>query len=196
MIGPDEVALVIICKEPYASSSMATGVPVETNGKLDTLSSNVFMALISKYWTKVDKTNFMRCYYASGILVINASFTISPVHDKRYSLSQSHYPLWTRFCHPLVLYLTSRNIPVLGLGTEAKGLLRNSPDGSIVHSCPFPIDSKSIAAFTEIAKTLIDNVIFNTDIPAVVTNAHTYHTSDPGGRPSFSYYSNRMRLFD
>jgi uracil DNA glycosylase len=162
MIGPEEVVMVILCKEPYSSSSMATGVPVETGGRLHTLSEQIFMQLISKYWTGVTHDNFMRCYYASGILVINSSFTVEQVHDKKYSLTQSHFPLWTTFCHPLVKYLNSLNINILGLGVEAKGLLRNMANGSRVHNCPFPTDSKSIREFLDTTSSLIDTLIFNT----------------------------------
>lgn len=160
LIAPEEVVLVIICKEPYASTSMATGIPVETNNRLETASVRVFRDLISRYWTNIDNNNFMKCYYVSGILVINSSFTIGSVHDKRYSLAQSHFPLWTRFCHPLVRYLNSKGICILGLGSEAKGLLRNSSDGNIVRSCPFPMDHITTATFMELAKSLIDSNVF------------------------------------
>ena len=164
MIAPDEVVMVIICKEPYGSYSMATGIPIETGGRLDTLSQSVFMNLISKYWSNVDKDNFMRCYYASGILVINSSFTITPTKDKRYSLTQSHFPLWTRFCYPLVRYLNSINIPILGLGMESKGLLRNSPNASMVYHCPFPIDRDTIVEFYSITQKLIDAFVFQRSV--------------------------------
>jgi hypothetical protein len=56
--------------------------------------------------------------------------------------------------------MNSTGIHILGLGSEAKGLLRNSPNGSIVRTCPFPIDSDTMATFLEIAKSLIDENIF------------------------------------
>jgi uracil DNA glycosylase len=160
MIAPEEVTMVILCKEPYSSSSMATGIPVETGGKLSTTSEKVFMDLISKYWNNTDTDNFMKCYYASGILVINSSFTISPVHDKRYSLTESHFPLWTTFCYPLMRYLNSCNIHTIGLGVEAKGLLRNVPNGSMVYNCPFPTDHKTISNFMVLSTSLINKIIF------------------------------------
>lgn len=163
MIAPEEVKLVILCKEPYSNSNMATGIPVDSGGTLETYSEKVFSKLISEYWNNVDKHNFMKCYYASGIMVINSAFTNTCNSDKRYPLSTSHFPLWTRFCQPFVKYINSMNIHVVGLGVESRGLMRNLPNVDYLHSCTFPIDQRSSNEFMSILKNIINHVIFQTN---------------------------------
>lgn len=160
LVAPEEVRLVIICKEPYHNEHMATGIPVDTGGTLDTPSSKVFTDLISEYWKGVNNKNFMNCYYASGVLVINASFTSQAMPDKRYSLSHSHAPLWSRFCHPLVKYINANNIPILGLGVEARGLMRNMEHGSITYYCTFPNDDVSATQFKNTMRMLMNEYVF------------------------------------
>lgn len=162
MLSPDETKMVIICKESYRSESMATGIPVETGNNLETPSARVFMRLISEFWKDVNISNFMKCYYASGILVINASFTSESILDKRYSLTYSHCSLWSRFCYPLISHINRNTTkPIVGLGTEGRALVRNAVRGDTVHHCPFPIDGTTSREFTEIIKRLIHMYIFD-----------------------------------
>lgn len=160
MISLPETTMVIICKEPYGSNDMATGIPVETGNKLVTPSIKVFKSVISRYWSGVTDDNFMHCFYASGILVINASFTSQTIYDKRYSLTCSHFPMWTRFCHPFVKYINAKGIPILALGVEGKGLTRNMAKSDIVFQCSFPRDQGSINEFTVLCSELIERFIF------------------------------------
>lgn len=151
MISPKDTKLVIICKQPYASQIMATGIPVETNLENITPSGIYFKRIISAYWSNVDDQNFMKCYYSSGILVINASFTIQKSLDKRYSMTDSHFPLWSTFTKRLVLLLVSLNIPIVFLGLEAKALSRNVESKASLYHSAFPNDETT---FTEFAKEL------------------------------------------
>jgi uracil DNA glycosylase len=161
MIGPEEVRLVIVCKQPYRNAHLATGIPVETDGTFETPSSGIFMEAISRYWRNVNNKNFMKCYYASGILVINAAFTSQHLVDKRYSMNVSHMPLWTRFCRPLLVYLNSLRVPILGLGIEGRGLLRNMNNPDCTYRCPFPKDDTTSREFMNMYDRLAREYLFN-----------------------------------
>lgn len=153
LVAPTELKLLVVCKEPYGGG-MATGIPVEVSAStlqrsdIWPRSAEVFQEFISEYWDGVNKSNFMRCYHASGILVINAAFTRVSVRDKRYALACSHRPLWSRFTSPLVKQLNEEGVPILGLGVEAKELLQPLRNRHIVHLEQFPRDRESVEAFT------------------------------------------------
>lgn len=160
VLAPCETKLVMICKEPYRGP-MATGIPIETANRLATDSAKYFSDLIARYWTSVTMDNFMRCYYMSGILVINASFTTTQIADKRYALATSHYPLWADFTKPLVRLLLSRNCPVLTIGEEARKLTRNIESSGRVYHSTFPRDKQTHKEFIEIAMSVIDAYVYN-----------------------------------
>lgn len=162
MIAPTEIKMLIICKEPYSSKWMSTGVPVEVKWhKIPvTPSESAFGNLIRNYWGNIDRNNFMRCYYASGVMVINAAFTVSATLDKRYSLARSHFPLWSRFCYPFVRFLNSHNIPILALGVEAKGLLRDLIINTNTRYCTYPTDTITIRDFCSVANEMMQSAVF------------------------------------
>lgn len=54
----------------------------------------------------------MRYYYVSGIIVVNTVFTVTLIIDKRYSLAESHFLLWSKFCVPFTRFINSYNIPI------------------------------------------------------------------------------------
>jgi uracil DNA glycosylase len=160
IVAPEEVRLVVICKEPY-TGQMATGIPVEANADIVPKSARYFIDLISRYWIGVSSSNFMKCYYASGMLVINASFTIQKSEDKRYSLANSHFPLWANFTRPFVKLLVGRQYPILALGVEAKTLLRNMETKAPVYYSSFPRDDKTRDDFIANAMEAIDTHIYS-----------------------------------
>lgn len=160
MISPDDVAMIIICKEPYSKSTLATGIPIQTGNGIMTPSSIIFSSTIRRYWRNVTNDNYMDYYYKSGILVINASFTImSNVDDKRYSLAYSHYPLWCEFTKPFIEWMNSNDIPILCLGLEAKSLMKSIV--SMKYICSYPRDIETSKEFIDIVSTMMSEYIFD-----------------------------------
>ena len=158
MIAPSEVKMILICKEPYGGS-MATGLPIEANGEVWTKSSAAFKASISRWWSNVTTDNYIRCYYASGILLMNVSFTKINSIDKRYAMTNSHYPLWCKFCYPFVRLMNSNRIPILGLGVESRNLLATLSDQTIVHLNTFPKDTATIYTFITLMDAMFEKYI-------------------------------------
>jgi uracil DNA glycosylase len=155
------VRLVVICKAPYKSRSMACGIPVLSGNGKETPTSRVFKSLISKYWDGVNNTNYMSLYYKSGILVLNSAFTIAMQYDDKYNITESHFPLWTNFMVPFVKKLHDEHVPIVALGVEAKGLIRNLENSSIVKTCQFPKDASSGYEFKEIMSHAISEYVFD-----------------------------------
>ena len=162
IIHPSNTKLMMICKEPYRSNDMATGIPVDTGNGLETGSCRIFSKLISEYWRNVNKGNFMQCYYASGILVINACFTSCSIPDRRYKLSHSHGPLWTWFLHPMIRIISDIGIPILAMGTEARALTRNMSNSHSLYYCSFPTeeDSRSCSEYFTTMRMLMWKYMF------------------------------------
>lgn len=161
MLRREDVKLVMICKEPYDSEEMATGIPVDSGGILDTPSSNAFRQLISMYWNKVDKDKFMMLYYASGILVINASFTIQHSVDRKYSMINSHYPLWTNFMVPFLRKLGKENVQIVTLGLEGKLLVRDNVPSNLVRICSFPHNKATQRIFMDMMTEAVSDHVFD-----------------------------------
>lgn len=162
MIATDEVKLVLICKEPYRGG-MATGIPIEPSNGMETKSRSYFSRFVEKYWNGINSKNFMTCYYASGILVLNASFTVDPHCDRRYKLSASHFPLWTRFMKPFTQFLLSNNVPIVLLGSEAKSLCRNLETKGLTSSAGFPTDEAGYASFSDCMTVAVNHYIYKRD---------------------------------
>lgn len=161
MISPDKVKLVLLCKEPYASKHMCTGIPIEVGNGMQTQSSKAFRNVICKYYTDVDEHRFMDLYFDAGILVLNASFTTQQSHS-RYELNSSHFPLWSTFTKPLLHYFNNIQLPMLLLGVEGKKLARDIvPSNVNIHRCSFPKDSKTTEEFHRTLTQLIEIYIFN-----------------------------------
>jgi uracil DNA glycosylase len=174
LIHPSHVRLVVLCKEPYASESMATGVPVETASGMETPSANYFLDVIRSYWADVSNVSVgMRCYYASGILVLNSSATIVSSIDKRYTLALSHFSLWATFMRPLVRYLLLRRVPIVALGAEAKQLVRNIESHGLVQQCAFPSDPTTAEDFYETLRQAIDSHVYDRSHATSATLART-----------------------
>lgn len=160
VIAPEETKMIIVCKEPY-TGNMATGIPVEPNADITPDTAKYFMDLISDYWLCVDRDNFMRCYYLSGILVMNASFTSQRSDDKRYSLSNSHFPLWAEFVKPLMRSLVADRYPILALGAEARSTLRNIENADLVEYASFPRDDATYRDFSVVCSSMMDKYIYD-----------------------------------
>ena len=150
LVAPSELKFVIVCKEPYAYSHMATGIPIETGSDFITPSVTYFIKGISKYYDGVNSSNFMLCYYSLGILVLNASFTKSLVLDPKLDLTSSHFALWTNFMSRFLKHLNGNKVPMLMLGEYAKSLSVGLRDHSIVRSCEFPNASSYKGFLTEL----------------------------------------------
>lgn len=163
VLSREHTKLVVLCKEPYRSNSMACGIPVLSGDGMMTPSAKIFKLFIEDYWEGVTNTNYMSLYYESGILVLNSSFTTGYVDDKKYNLTESHFPLWTNFMIPLMERFAEDNVPILGLGLEAKGLLRGLNLGPRVMICPFPIDeSRSGDEFITTMSYAVSEYVFDT----------------------------------
>jgi uracil DNA glycosylase len=165
MLHRDQVRLVVICKEPYRGRNMACGVPILSKSGLMTPSSNIFKGFIESYWDGVTNSNYMQIYYNCRILVLNSSWTIGPLDEDRYDLTESHYPLWTNFMVPFVRKLSDDNVPIVALGIEAKGLVRDIESTSDVVVSGFPSDIRSIGEFTAAMSSSIASHVFNITHP-------------------------------
>ena len=186
MIRPSAVKLVVFCKEPYTSEFMATGIPVETANGIETPSATYFTGVISSYWGGVkDISSAMRCYYASGILVLNASPTVQVVQDKRYSLAASHFSLWAKFMRPLVRQLLATGVPIVALGSEPKQLVRNVESRGLVYQCPFPSDSTTAKDFYECLGATIDEYVY--DRSRALPNTMARNTATHAAQDNIDY---------
>jgi uracil DNA glycosylase len=165
LISPQKVKLLLICKEPYASLKMATGIPVEIGQGTDlkqTDSLKVFKNFISTFFRDVTDENCMRLFYEAGVLIVNASFTCIFTPNSKYKFSASHFPLWSRFLDKLVRLLNSEEVPILALGSEARMLLRGLlASNNNLYECAFPSsDIESKKEFQLTMKKLFDKYIF------------------------------------
>lgn len=160
LIGPENVKLVIICKEPYTSQSKATGVPVEVGTKSYTRTAEIFKDAITRYHPSADNVLFMRAYYRSGILVINAAFTIGTSQNRKYSLNNSHFPIWCKLVRIIVQYLMSKNVGILALGSEAKAVARDLPDPQhLIRTSVFPTDEETAAKFKSDLSNMVEEYV-------------------------------------
>jgi len=162
LIERSKTKLILLCKAPYRSPVMACGVPVLSGDGTMTPSSKVFKSLIERYWEGVTDDNYMHLYYRSGVLVLNSCPTIQQEVDDRYSLTDSHFPLWTKFMVPFIRKMHSEGVPVVGLGVESKGLMRGIPEDLSCIVCSYPSDYKSIPAFLDVMLQVLSEYIFDT----------------------------------
>jgi uracil DNA glycosylase len=163
LIHRQNVRLVVLCKEPYDKSYLSTGIPIDTEGRLDTPSAKAFRDIISRYWDDVSYDKFMDLYYQSGILVLNSAFTKQREYDPKYSLTDSHYPLWTNFMVPFLRKLGSEGVPIVALGLEAKLLVRETVPLNLVYTSPFPTDRSGKDTFESIMRHAIEKYVFDVD---------------------------------
>lgn len=161
LIPRESTKVVLLCKNPYRSPRMACGVPVHSADGTMTPSSRVFKEFIQRYWDNVTDDNYMGLYYESGVLVLNSSPTIQQAPDDKYSLTDSHFPLWTSFMVPLVRRLYSEGVTIVGLGVEGKNLMRGLSEGPNYISTPFPSDDKSISLFTTTMSYVFSEYLFD-----------------------------------
>jgi uracil DNA glycosylase len=154
-IHPDNVRLVMICKEPYTGRGMATGIPIETKSGFMTPSSSIFKRVVLSNWNlSPSAVDYMSVLYNNGILVINASFTAEKCLDKRYELSTSHFTMWCKFTYPLMNIFADRGYPICSVGVEAKQLDRAIKTKHPIYRVSFPHDGVSIAEFEAKTKEL------------------------------------------
>jgi uracil DNA glycosylase len=163
LVPPHRVKMVMLCKEPYNSGDMCTGIPVEVRGnKLETPSAVVFRDAIRqacKCDPSINGDNYMRRYYEEGVLVINASFT-ARYKETRQELNHSHYPLWCTFVKPFIEMVNAYGVDILVLGGEGSKLVRNVvPTNRNIYTCTFPKDKATIATFKETIATLLKKCV-------------------------------------
>jgi uracil DNA glycosylase len=167
LIPPHNVKLVLICKEPYNSDNMCTGIPVEVKGNiLDTMSAKIFREIIGTCYGNdgsVTNTNYMQKYYDIGVLVINAAFT-TVRKNTRQDMNLSHFPLWCTFVKPFIEKVNASGVHILALGSEGSKVVRNMiPVGDNIHTCPFPKDRKTADMFRHSIINIMNKYVLDDD---------------------------------
>lgn len=162
-IEPNNVKLLVLCKEPYKSNELATGLPIEVPYNRQATPSMIhFNNILSRYIINTSPHDCIRYYYGFGVMILNTCFTTVNVVDKRYTMNLSHLSIWATFLIPFLRIMKKRQVPILLLGTEAKTLAPTLDKYDKLYLSSFPSENAgtSIKEFEAAMIQCLETYIF------------------------------------
>lgn len=115
LIKPKDVKILIMGQDPYPNKAWANGLAFSCNIDVPPTLDNIFSKLKKEGFEIDDKNGNLERWVDQGVLLLNASCTVSLT-------TKDHYKLWKPFTTNLIKYLTSLNENLIAVlfGNKAK----------------------------------------------------------------------------